>query len=162
MKKIFDLMLLASLSLLVMMGSCKSPQRDAVKGMEEASKAIAESNNVYFTAFVKGDSSIFIDRYAKDCCIMQPNGAALCGPDAALEFYRFAYYKLGLRNGKFFTTKIYGSGEEFVTEEGEYQSFDAANTMMDKGKYLVLWKKTPDGWKMFRDCFNSNQELSLR
>jgi ketosteroid isomerase-like protein len=30
--------------------------------------------------------------------------------------------------------------------------------ILDDGKYLVLWKKTPGGWKMYRDCFNSNHK----
>jgi len=46
----------------------------------------------------------------------------------------------GLRNGKFITTR-YGSGNEFVTEEELWQSFDSSNVMMN-GKFLVLWKKT--------------------
>jgi ketosteroid isomerase-like protein len=29
---------------------------------------------------------------------------------------------------------------------------------MDEGKYLVLWKKTAKGWKMFRDSFSSNRK----
>jgi len=37
-----------------------------------------------------------------------------------------------------------GSGNEFVTEEGLWQSFDSSNRDMD-GKFLVLWKKTRKG-----------------
>jgi ketosteroid isomerase-like protein len=48
--------------------------------------------------------------------------------------------------------------KEFVTEEGFWQSFDANNAMFDNGKFLVLWKKTPDGWKMFRDSFSSDNK----
>ena len=126
--------------------------------LAEVKKAIAESNNIYFEAFVKGDSSIFINRYAKDACIMAPNVQAMCGTAAALEFFRFAYHTIGLRNGKFITTAIYGNDAEFVTEEGLWQSFDANNKMFDDGKFLVLWKKTPEGWKMFRDSFSSNRD----
>lgn len=110
-----------------------------------AKAAIAKSNSIYFTAFAKGDSSIFIERYAKDCCIMPPNTPALCGPDAALQFFRVAYYQIGLRNGKFITTNVYGNGDGFVTEEGLWQSFDANNNLTDDGKFLVLWKKTAEG-----------------
>ena len=46
--------------------------------LEEAKKAIAASNELFFQAFVKGDSSLFIDRYTKDCWIMAPNAQALC------------------------------------------------------------------------------------
>jgi ketosteroid isomerase-like protein len=29
--------------------------------------------------------------------------------------------------------------------------------MFDDGKFLVLWKKTDKGWKMYRDSFSSNR-----
>lgn len=135
-----------------------SAQSKTKSTIEEASKAIEESNKLYFQAFVKNDSSIFIDRYAEDCCIMAPNAPALCGPKAALQFFKIAYQQIGLRNGKFITTKIYGIGDDYVTEEGLWQLFDANDMMMDNGKFLVLWKKTPKGWKMYRDSFSSNNK----
>ncbi len=124
--------------------------------LADAKAAIAESNAVYFQSFAKGDSSIFIERCAEDCCIMGPNAPAMCGPDAPLTFFKSAYQDYGLRNGKFITTAVYGNGDNFVTEEGLWQSFDASGKMFDDGKFLVLWKKTPKGWKMFRDSFSSN------
>jgi ketosteroid isomerase-like protein len=126
--------------------------------LEEAKKAIAASNEIYFQAFAKGDSSLFIDRYAKDCWIMPPNAPTLCGVDAPREFFKTVYNNLGLRNGKLITIDIFGDGVEYVTEEGFWQSFDANNKMFDNGKFLVLWKKTPDGWKMFRDSFSSDRD----
>jgi len=126
--------------------------------LAEAKKAIAESNQIYFQAFVKGDPSIFVNRYAPDCCIMPPDCPALCGPEAALEFYKIAYDQIKLRDGKFITTEVYGAGENYVVEEGLWQSFDADHVMMDDGKFLVLWKKTPQGWKMYRDSFSSNRK----
>jgi ketosteroid isomerase-like protein len=141
---------------------CHTTPSKAPTNIEEAKKAIAESNAIYFQAFVKGDSSLFISRYAEDCCIMPPNASAMCGPDAALAFFKIAYQQLGLRNGKFITTQVYGDGEEFVTEEGVWQLFDANQVLFDHGKFLVLWKKTPKGWKMYRDSFSSNQEPADR
>ncbi len=144
------------LAMLSVFYNCNAQQSKDLSKLEEAKTAIAKSNGIYFQAFAKGDSSIFIDRYAKDCCIMAPGTAAICGENAALDFFRIAYYQAGLRNGKFITTDVYGDGNEFVTEEGFWQSFDGGNKMFDNGKFLVLWKKIPDGWKMFRDSFSSD------
>lgn len=144
------------ITLLFLVYGCGLVQPKINSGLEEAKKAIAESNALYFQAFVKGDSSVFINSYAADACIMPPDSPPLCGPGAALEFFNLAYNEIGLRNGKFITTQIYGEGDEYVTEEGLWQSFDANNVMFDNGKFLVLWKKTPEGWKMFRDSFSSN------
>ena len=88
---------------------------------------------------------------------MTPNSTALCGADAPLEFFRAAYNKFGLRNGKFITIDVFGDGAGLVTEVGFWQTFDAGNKLLNNGKFLVLWKKTPDGWKMFRDSFSSDR-----
>ena len=152
--------LLISVIVLTMLMSCKDPKKENQNpALEEAKKAIAESNAVYFESFVKNDSSIFINRYAKDACIMAPNSAQMCGPDAASKFFRTAYDSYGMRNGKFITTAVYGDAIEYVTEEGLWQSFNAKGELFDNGKFLVLWKKTPEGWKMFRDSFSSNRKL---
>ncbi len=125
--------------------------------LEEAKKAIAESNALYFTSFQKNDPSIFVNRYAKDACILAPNSPIACGCDAAADFFKTAYTDYGLRNGKFITTAVFGDGVEFVTEEGLWQSMDASGKVFDDRKFLVLWKKTDEGWKMYRDSFSSNR-----
>ncbi|HEY8928570.1 MAG TPA: hypothetical protein VIM55_05245 [Mucilaginibacter sp.] len=131
-------------------------QTAAQSQLSEARKAIAQSNAVYFQSFAKNDSSIFINCYAPDCIIMAPNAPGMKGHKGALDFFRSAYKDYGLRNGKFITTNVYGMGNGYVTEEGLWQSFDKNNKMFDNGKFLVLWKKTPKGWKMFRDSFSSD------
>ena len=129
----------------------------AASNLEEAKKAIAASNAIYFESFVKNDSSIFINRYAKDACIMAAGAQQICGHEAAAKFFRAAYDDYGMRNGKFITTAVYGNDTEYVTEEGLWKSFNAKGELFDDGKFLVLWKKTTEGWKMFRDSFSSNE-----
>lgn len=145
------------LSLTISAGAFCQPKA-VTNDLDEAKHAIAESNAIYFESFVKNDASIFVERYAKDACILAPNAPAMCGRDAAANFFKVAYNEVGLRNGKFITTAVYGDGKEYVTEEGLWQSFDANGKLFDDGKFLVLWKKTPEGWKMYRDSFSSNRQ----
>jgi RNA polymerase sigma-70 factor (ECF subfamily) len=126
--------------------------------LTEARRSIAESHRIYFQAFSRGDSTLLIDRYAKDCWIMPPNSVTMCGEEAPLDLFRAAYYAQGVRNGRFITTDLYGNTDEFVTEVGFFQLFDAGNNRIDDGVFLVLWKRTPAGWKMFRESFNSNRD----
>jgi ketosteroid isomerase-like protein len=125
-------------------------------GLSGAKHAIAASNAIYFSSFAKNDSAIFIDRYADDCRIMAPGAPALAGHEGAAVFFRMAYDKIGLRDGQFITTAVYGDGAEYVTEEGIWKSYDVHHVLFDHGKFLVLWKKTARGWKMFRDSFSSD------
>jgi ketosteroid isomerase-like protein len=155
MKKIFFIAIV-QLTLVPCIFLHVSAQQKTPVGLEEAKKAIEASNEIYFLAFVKGDSSLFINRYTKDCWIMAPNAPPLCGIEAPLEFFKTAYTRYGMRNGQLTTIDVFGDGVEFVTEEGFWKTFDANNRLLDTGKFLVLWKKTPEGWKMFRDFFNSD------
>ena len=150
--------ILISLLILATPLACSNLQSKPDTELEEAKKAIAESNAIYFDSFAKNDSSIFINRYAEDCCIMAPNAPAMCGSNVPLEFFKVAYSQIGLRGGKFITQEVFGAGEGYVAEVGLWQSFNKEGKMFDDGKFLVLWKKTPKGWKMFRDSFSSNHK----
>ncbi len=123
---------------------------------DEVKRAIAESNTVYWQAFTTGDSSLFIKRYAEDACIMPPNSKEMCGKKAASTFFNVAYKIMGIRSGKFTTTNVFPGNDEYVTENGLFELRDANGKLIDNGKYLVLWKKTDKGWKMYKDCFNSD------
>jgi ketosteroid isomerase-like protein len=156
----FSTVLLISLAFIL--ANCGNNKQNADRNFAEAKAAIAASNARYFESFEKNDSSIFINSYAEDACIMAPNAPEVCGREGAAEFFRAAYDRYGLRSGKFITTAVYGDGNEYVTEEGLWQSIDAKGVLFDNGKFLVLWKKTPEGWKMFRDSFSANQERGTK
>jgi ketosteroid isomerase-like protein len=145
--KTFPLMLMVTLSI---SGLAQSKHM-----LEEAKKAIVKSNDAYHQSLVKNDSSIFINSYAEDACLMPPDGPMVCGREALAKFFKEGY-DMGLRGGKFVTTNIYGDGVEYVTEEGIGQVWDENGKLIDDVKYLVLWKKTNAGWKMYRDSFSSN------
>jgi len=133
----------------------KSAEAASSFNLDSVKAAIVSSNQLFAEAFVKGDSTLLIDRYASDGCLLPADMHTLCGHEAIATFYRGAYDQMGVRNVKLSTTQVYGEGE-YVTEEGTYEIFAAENKFIDKGKFLVLWKKTDAGWKMFRDIFNSD------
>ena len=137
---------------------CGGAQAQTVAGSGDVARSIAESHRLYFQALSSGDSALFIDRYAKDCWIMPPNASALCGEGASLDLFREDYYSRGVRGGRCISTDIFGDTGEYVTEVGFFQFFDSGGNVIDNGKFLVLWKKTAAGWKMFRDSFSSDRD----
>src|SRR6202035_4703638 len=118
--------------------NCKNNKRYTGSNAAEAKKAIATSNALYFESFEKNDSSIFINSYAEDACIMAPNAPEVCGREGAAKFFRAAYDTYGLRGGKFITTAVYGDGAGYITEEGLWLSINAKGVIFDNGKFLVL------------------------
>ncbi len=125
-----------TISFLLSQCNTKHPQGNAK--LEEAKAAIAASNNIYFEAFAKGDSSIFINRYAKDCCILAPNAPAMCGEQAALNFFRVAYHDIGLRNGKFITTAVYGDGEDVQQQQEVIYSISADRLLKPVSRFRYI------------------------
>jgi len=154
-RKMFIILNLLTMSILL--SSHLSAQSNSKATHNEAEKAIAESNGFYFQAYAKNDPSLFTSLYAEDCWIMPPNALALCGPEAPREFFEKAYHLNGTRNGKFITIDVFGISEDIVAEIGFWKLYNASNVELDDGKFLVLWKKTPQGWKRWRDSFSSNR-----
>ncbi|MBN8855219.1 MAG: hypothetical protein J0H07_25385 [Sphingobacteriales bacterium] len=124
-------------------------------------QAISETNRHYGEAFAKSDSSIFLDCYAPDGCILMQGAPALCGPKALLLFYKGAY-KTGMRNIVFTSINWYGYDGRYVTEQGTYQQFDAGDNIIGTGKYLVVWLKLKIGWRMLRDMFNADATPKMK
>ncbi|SDP33042.1 Ketosteroid isomerase homolog [Mucilaginibacter sp. OK268] len=154
MKNYKKFLLLLFLSFAHFIANAQSNQDNTL--LQEAKKAIVASNATYFIAIAKNDGSI-LNHYADDACLLPPNSPILCGRAELAKFFKDGYENYGLRGGKFITKNIFGDGRQYVTEEGLWQSFDAQGKVFDDGKFLVLWKKTKKGWKMFRDSFSSNR-----
>jgi ketosteroid isomerase-like protein len=117
---------------------------------------LQKMNQSYGQAFAKGDSAAFVNCYTPDACIMPANSPEICGTQGQFAFFKFAYQS-GVRNIVFNTAGLFGLTAQFVTEQGDYEMFSENNVSLGKGKYLVLWKKTWQGWKMYRDMFSSNK-----
>jgi len=137
-------------------GPNTASKADETKMLEEAKAAISASNAIYFSSFEKNDSTIFLERYADDACLMGGNAPKACGKEKITEFFRNSYDN-GLRSGDFHTVAVYGIGDEYVVEEGTGRTYFADGKLKSEGKHLVLWKKTGKGWKMFRDSFSGDQ-----
>jgi ketosteroid isomerase-like protein len=118
--------------------------------------ALQKMNQSYGQAFAKGDSAAFVNCYTPDACIMPANSPEIYGTQGQYAFFKFVYQS-GVRNIVFNTAGLFGLTAQFVTEQGNYEMFGENNASLGKGKYLILWKKTPQGWKMFRDMFSSNK-----
>jgi ketosteroid isomerase-like protein len=62
--------------------------------------------------------------------------------------------KSGISSVELGTVGVWGT-ENLVTEEGTLVLM-AGDAVVDRGKYLVLWKKENGKWHLFRDIFNSD------
>jgi len=154
--KLITKLLITALVLLVIAG-CSSPQKETVFDLDNAKKEIDEANRDFVNLFNEGDSIGLANRFTIDGKSMEPNEPAFIGRSQIQTHYSIVMKaganKLGLQ-----TTGLWGD-EYLLAEEGEFTFMSSDDKLLDKGKYIVLWKKEDGMWKLFRDCYNSDMTL---
>ncbi|GGA84842.1 YybH family protein [Puia dinghuensis] len=109
-------------------------------------------------AFINGDSALFLKTFTPDGCMLVPNQPAFCGQGGLTQFYKNTR-KNGIRNTVFTSLGLYGQTGEYVTEQGAFEVFDADRHSLAKGKVINIWKKTDQGWRIFRQMLNFDAPL---
>jgi len=125
---------------------------------EEARKGIVSVLKRMSELVRKGDVAALAACYSEDTIVMPPNTDLIQGRKAVNEFWEVGFKMMGYKNIEFTTVDVVSLGD-YATEWGRY-SFKAQpkgqKPMEDKGKYITMWKRTPQGWKIHWDIFNSN------
>ena len=135
--------------------ACKNVNESKpVFSLEDAKKEIAANNLAFETAVSQADSVAIANLYTEDAKWMNPHAASVEGK-AALISQISHDLNAGIASAKLNTTDVWGD-ENYVTEEGNFMIYAKDGTQIDKGKYLVLWKRVNGKLMFFRDMFNSD------
>ena len=146
----------ASVVLSFFMIACNSPKPPAIAAFDitAAKKEIQQANSNLMNLLSKGDSVGFANCYTADAKFMVPNAPAAAGRNniqsVVAGLINAGVIKLDLK-----LQDVWGT-EALLAEEGEFTLASKEGTQLDKGKYIVLWKKEDGRWKLFRDIFNSD------
>lgn len=119
----------------------------------ELRETIDKQNAAFESAIQKGDSAAIAGYYASDALVMPPNSEAVRG-NGILNFWGGSL-RQGVKDLQLETTDLV-TGGDLISETGNYEMFGAGKKSLDKGKYLVVWKKEDGVWKIYRDMFSSN------
>ena len=120
---------------------------------ENVKEAIKKEDAAFENEVRSGDSSALAAHYISGALVMPPNSEPIKETDIA-GFWG-SVIRMGVKELKINITDIAGDGN-VVAETGSYEMFGAENKSLDKGKYVVVWKKDNGNWKIYRDMFSSN------
>ena len=117
-------------------------------------KAFIDSINAKFSDAIKnGDSAWVASQYAPDAEILLEKSEPIKGKDILAMWGQVS--RSQTKDWTFTTTDLQGD-DNFLIETGTYEIKDDNGKLADKGKYVVVWKKQPNGeWKLYRDMGNS-------
>jgi ketosteroid isomerase-like protein len=118
-----------------------------------------ESDNKKFEEEVKrGDSNALAAHYASDGWVMFDNSEPMKGKDIAATWG--GAIRSGVKELKVNTVDVIGNAD-LLAETGMYEMIGEGNKVLDKGKYVVVWKPVNGGWKIYRDIANSNMPMNM-
>lgn len=131
----------------------------AADDMDASLKATTEQEaKVGQTAIATKDVGPLIAYYADDAWVMPPNEPIQKGKAAAQASWQASVDSGALDGLSWWPVRTETSGQMGV-EYGEWDVKDADGKVVATGKYLAVWKHTPDGWKMIADTWNSSDPL---
>ena len=163
MKKSLNQLIIAATA--IFMAACNTASTDSktaeTTGTKESpafdlatAKSSIEADNVKFIEdFKKGDSAAVAAHYAEDAWILPPNSEPIKGNGIAAFWGSFI--RMGVKDFKLMTDDVAGN-EDQLAETGRYEIYGAENKLLDKGKYVVVWKPVNGSWKLYRDILNTS------
>jgi ketosteroid isomerase-like protein len=112
-------------------------------------KSFIDSMNVKFSEQIaSGDSSALASNYWPDAELLLDKSEAVKGKDIINAWG--AAIRGGIKEMTFSTTDITGN-PTLIIETGNYEIKDAKKSLIDRGKYIVIWEKRNGDWKLYRD-----------
>lgn len=130
-------------------------ETEAVVTTVDVRAEIAAASEGFVAAFNAGDGAGVAANYTVDAVLYPPNGEPVSGGAAALTEFWQSVIDLGIERAILETVEAEGMGDTAV-EVGRFTLLDAAGGTIDRGSYMVIWKRTEAGWKLHRDIWNSD------
>lgn len=144
--------------ILLAIAGCLSPKKETAFDLVNAKKEIEAANKDFIELFAKGDSVGVANYFTTDAKSMGPNEPSHVGRSKIQNVYA-GLIDSGINQLGLITTGVWGD-ETILAEEGLYTFSNKNGKELDRGKYIVLWRKEDGKWKLFRDCYNSDLPLN--
>jgi len=134
---------------------CTPSKMDPVQLRSE----IEAANGKFMDAVSKGDAAGLAGLYTDDGMLMPPNADFMKGGEAIQGFFQ-TLIDMGIQEITLESSEVEGYGDTAI-EVGMFTLKTAEGQVVDKGKYIVIWKKVGGEWKLHRDIFNSSMPAPM-
>jgi uncharacterized protein (TIGR02246 family) len=125
-----------------------------LQARQDTKAAIAAGNKQFVATFAKGDAAGLAAMYTSTAQAFPPNAELVQGRDALQKLWQGAMAS-GIKEVGLTTTEVEAHGDTAI-EVGTYAMNAAGGKPIDRGKFIVIWKRENGQWKLHRDIWNSN------
>lgn len=124
---------------------------DTAINLEAARTEINSANTTFGKSMITGDSAAVTALYHSEAKVFPPNSPATDGKGMGAMSRFIAGMQLAKFDVK--TGELTPSGD-MIIETGTW-AIGTTGKELDKGNYMVAWKREGDHWKIWRDIWNS-------
>ena len=121
--------------------------------LTKARTFIENENAKFVEEFKKGDSAGLASHYGQDAWLMMQGMEPI--KKEGIEAAWGRVIRMGVKSVKVNTVDVVGNAD-LLAETGMFELYGDNNKLLDKGKYVDVWKPENGGWKIYRDIGNSN------
>ena len=126
-----------------------SGQRDS-----QTKNSIVKMNEKFMEEFKSADAQRLAEFYAADAQLLPSGAPSIIGKEHILGYWQMGM-KAGIKDCVLQTVEAEEYGDKII-EQGTYAIYAGEDFIVDKGKYIVIWKKEAGKLKISRDIFNSD------
>jgi len=119
-----------------------------------ARAAVEAANGKFSSAFAAGKAADVAAHYTADAQAFPPNGDIVAGRAAIQKLWQ-GVMDSGVKGVKLTTLEVTPRGD-IAYEVGKYELAGPGGNVLDRGKYVVVWKREGGRWKIHRDIWNTS------
>jgi uncharacterized protein (TIGR02246 family) len=120
--------------------------------------ALKADPSAWFDAYNAGNADGVANLYAEDAVLMAPGSPGVTGQAAIREFIASDIARSRSSGLVLTFGEVTGVGVAGDTGwlSGIFSAADGSGAIVDNGKFLSVYSRTTDGWKLLRDTWNSD------
>jgi uncharacterized protein (TIGR02246 family) len=118
---------------------------------DEVRDAVDKGNRAFIKAVLAKDAKRAAAQYTEDAKVIAPGSEVASGRAAIAAHWQRAI-DAGIKDVTL-TTATVGSAGDLAYEDGVVRIVTSTGEVA-VARYVVVWKRTPDGWKLHRDIWN--------
>jgi ketosteroid isomerase-like protein len=126
----------------------------AASAQSNVRPTIEATNTKFGAALAAGKPADLAALYTTDAMAFPPGSDIVRGRDAIQKMWQ-GVIDSGVKSAELTTTEVDSQGT-VAHEVGNYAMKDGAGKVLDRGKYVVIWKRDGAAWRIHRDIWNSS------
>lgn len=117
-------------------------------------EAIEKADRHFEATYRTGNPDAVAALYTENAQLLPTGSEPISGTAAIAQFWR-GVMDLGIASARLETLEVDAQGHTAI-ETGRYTLFAESDHLLDRGKYLVVWKQVRGEWKLHRDIWNTS------